>query len=58
MAKKPQVNGTRTLSGDELAAIRAALKSEGLPIYPERILHAPAEAPLRKTAIRRAPSPR
>lgn len=49
MNKKPQVNSTRRLSGEELAAIRMALKSQALPVYPERIRAAPDEAPLRKT---------
>lgn len=57
--KETPSNCTRKMSAEEVAAIRLALKSEGIPIYPDRILAGPAEAATVTTRrIGRAPAPR
>ncbi len=38
---------SRRLSAEEMALIRAALKADGLPNYPERIIAAPEAAELK-----------
>jgi hypothetical protein len=42
MKDTTRANGTRKMSDAEIAKIRAALKGEGVPVYPDRILANPA----------------
>jgi hypothetical protein len=43
-------NCSRRMSAEEVAAIRSALKAEGIPIYPDRIRAGPANAAVMKKA--------
>lgn len=48
--KTPQSNSSFRMSAEEVAAIRQALRTEGIPIYPQRILAEPAKADLMTTS--------